>query len=638
MRVMSKDLTEKLTFHEKVEVSRRLWQEVWRLNRNFVPMVVLLQMFTIAGSYIGIYVSAMVLNGLTKGMQMRELVYQTVFWLAAAFVLSILSGWIRTKCERIKEMSWDLISIRKNGKRMEMDWPDLESPYMNELYSRMQEDNNWGDGIHGAYTCIEDILFHLFNALFAVGMMVPVINGLWENRSVITYVYFGVLAAVIVIYAIGSGYFGEKLHVIMQRWPKNEPEKINLMWFFVIFNGITPENRKDVKLYNAKPLLEEYMIEHGKEFLKQKETDMARESGKKEVFGNVFGAGVSGICYFFLTLMAVGGSVLVGDLVRYAACFERLTTSIQQIISRLSAFLLVARKQSSTFEFLDSEGKLYRGKLPVEKRRDNEYEIEFCNVSFRYPGNSEYALRNISLKMRIGEKMALVGKNGSGKTTMIKLLCRLYDPTEGEIRLNGVDVRKYDYREYMELFSVVFQDFSMFDFSVAENVAVSSKYDEDRVRDCLERAGFGERLETLEQGVGTYVGEQYDDGVKMSGGEKQKIAIARALYRDSPFILLDEPTAALDPIAEYEIYSAFNEMVGTKTAVYISHRLSSCRFCEDIVVFDGGEIVQRGSHEKLMEDEDGLYHQMWTAQAQYYRKEEAGASCSGAVKKTGTVS
>ncbi len=638
MRVMSKDLTEKLTFHEKVEVSRRLWQEVWRLNRNFVPMVVLLQMFTIAGSYIGIYVSAMVLNGLTKGMQMRELVYQTVFWLAAAFVLSILSGWIRTKCERIKEMSWDLISIRKNGKRMEMDWPDLESPYMNELYSRMQEDNNWGDGIHGAYTCIEDILFHLFNALFAVGMMVPVINGLWENRSVITYVYFGVLAAVIVIYAIGSGYFGEKLHVIMQRWPKNEPEKINLMWFFVIFNGITPENRKDVKLYNAKPLLEEYMIEHGKEFLKQKETDMARESGKKEVFGNVFGAGVSGICYFFLTLMAVGGSVLVGDLVRYAACFERLTTSIQQIISRLTAFLLVARKQSSTFEFLDSEGKLYRGKLPVEKRRDNEYEIEFCNVSFRYPGNSEYALRNFSLKMRIGEKMALVGKNGSGKTTMIKLLCRLYDPTEGEIRLNGVDVRKYDYREYMELFSVVFHDFSMFDFSVAENVAVSSEYDEDRVRDCLERAGFGERLETLEQGVVTYVGEQYDDGVKMSGGEKQKIAIARALYRDSPFILLDEPTAALDPIAEYEIYSAFNEMVGTKTAVYISHRLSSCRFCEDIVVFDGGEIVQRGSHEKLMEDKDGLYHQMWTAQAQYYRKEEAGASCSGAVKKTGTVS
>lgn len=622
MSVTSKKLTEKMTLQEKGKVCRRLWQEVWRLNRRFVPMTALLQMCTIAGSYIGIYVSAMVLNGLAEGIPMRELVYQTMFWLAAGFVLSVLSGWLRMKCRQMKEMSWDQVSIRKNGKRMEMDWPDLESPYMNELYSRMQEDNNWGNGIYGAYFCIEELFFYLFNSVFAVGLLVPVINGLWENRSVVTYVYFGVLAAVIVIYAFGSGYFGEKLNRIMQRWPKNEPEKINLMWYFALYGGFTPENRKDVKLYHARPILEQYVVEHGKEFIKQKEEDMAREGGKQAMFENVFGTGVSGICYFFLTLMAVGGSVLVGDLVRYVACFERLTTSIQQIISNLSGFLLVARRQSSTFEFLDAEGKLYHGKLPVEKRRDNEYEIEFCDVSFRYPGSSEYALRHFSLKMRIGEKMALVGKNGSGKTTMIKLLCRLYDPTEGEIRLNGVDVRKFDYREYMKLFSVVFQDFSMFDFSVAENVAVSSEYDEDRVRECLERAGFGERLQTLERGIRTYVGEQYDDGVKMSGGEKQKIAIARALYRDSPFILLDEPTAALDPVAEYEIYSAFNEMVGTKTAVYISHRLSSCRFCEDIVVFDGGEIVQRGSHEKLMENEAGLYHQMWTAQAQYYRKAE----------------
>lgn len=618
MSVMSKKLTDELTFHEKVNVCRRLWQEVCRLDRRFVPMTAFLQIMTIAGSYIGIYVSAMVLNGLATGMSMRELVYRTVFWLAMAFALSILSGWVRTKCERIKGSSWDEIAVRKNGKSMEMDWPDFESPYMNELYNRMQEDNNWGNGIYGAYTCIEDFFSHVFNVLFAIGMIVPVMHQLWENRSIITYVYFGVLGVMIIINAFGTNYFGERLHKFMQRWPKNEPEKINMMWYFAIYNGITPENRKDVKLYDAKSLLKEYVIEHGKEYLKQKEEDLANESGKKEVFGSVFGAGVSGVCYFFLTLMAVGGSVLVGDLVRYVACFERLTTSIQQIISNLMGFLLVARRQSSTFEFLDSEGKLYRGKLPVEKRRDNEYEIEFRNVSFRYPGSDEYALRNFSLKMRIGEKMALVGKNGSGKTTMIKLLCRLYDPTEGAILLNGVDVRKFDYREYMQLFSVVFQDFSMFDFSVAENVATASEYDEDRIRDCLVRAGFGKRLEELEQGIDTYVGEQYEDGVKMSGGEKQKIAIARALYRDSPFILLDEPTAALDPIAEYEIYSAFNEMVGSKTAIYISHRLSSCRFCNDIVVFDKGEIVQRGSHEKLMEDPEGLYHSLWTAQAQYY--------------------
>lgn len=618
MSVMSKKLTDKLTFHEKVDVCLRLWKEVWQLDGRFVPMTAFFQILTIAGSYIGIYVSAMVLNGLASGMEMKELIYRTVFWLAVAFVLSILSGRIRTKCGQIKEGSWDKISIRKNGKSMEMDWPDLESPYMNELYSRMQEDNNWGDGIYGAYTRIEDFFSHVFNVLFAIGMMAPVVHQLWESRSMITYVYFGVLVAMIIINAFGTNYFGEKLYKIMQRWPKNEPEKVNLMWYFAIYNGITPENRKDVKLYHAKPLLKEYVIEHGKEYIKEKEQDMAKESGKTEIFGSVFGAGVSGICYFFLTLMAVGGSVLVGDLVRYVACFERLTISIQQIIANLLGFLQVARRQNSTFEFLDSEGKLYHGKLPVEKRRDNEYEIEFRNVSFCYPGSSEYALKNFSLKMRIGERMALVGKNGSGKTTMIKLLCRLYDPTEGEILLNGVDVRKFDYREYMKLFSVVFQDFSMFDFSIAENVATASEYDADRIRDCLVRAGFGKRLEELERGIDTYVGEQYEDGVKLSGGEKQKIAIARALYRDSPFILLDEPTAALDPVAEYEIYSAFNEMVGSKTAVYISHRLSSCRFCNDIVVFDKGGIVQRGSHETLMEDPEGLYYSLWTAQAQYY--------------------
>lgn len=618
MSVMSKKLTDKLTFHEKINICRRLWKEVCRLDGRFVPMTAFFQILTIAGSYIGIYVSAMVLNGLASRVAIKELVYRTIFWLAVAFVLSILSGWVRTKCGQIKESSWDKIAIRKNGKSMEMDWPDLESPYMNELYSRMQEDNNWGSGIYGAYICIEDFLFYVFNMLFAIGMIAPVMHQLWESRSIITYVYFGVLAVMIVLNAFGTNYFGEKLHKIMQRWPRNEPEKINLMWYFAIYNGITPENRKDVKLYHVKPLLKEYVIEHGKEYLKEKEQDMAKESGKEGMFESVFGAGVSGICYFFLTLMAVGGSVMVGDLIRYVACFERLTTSIQQIIANLLGFLLVARRQNSTFEFLDSEGKLYRGKLPVEKRRDNEYEIEFRNVSFRYPGSNDYALRNFSLKMRIGERMALVGKNGSGKTTMIKLLCRLYDPTEGEILLNGVDVRKFDYREYMRLFSIVFQDFSMFDFSVAENVATASEYDADRIRDCLVRAGFGKRLEELEQGIDTYVGEQYEDGVKMSGGEKQKIAIARALYRDSPFILLDEPTAALDPVAEYEIYSAFNEMVGSKTAVYISHRLSSCRFCNDIVVFDKGGIVQRGSHETLMQDPEGLYYSLWTAQAQYY--------------------
>lgn len=271
------------------------------------------------------------------------------------------------------------------------------------------------------------------------------------------------------------------------------------------------------------------------------------------------------------------------------------------------------------FEFLNLPNEMYRGSLTVEKRRDRNYEVEFRNVSFRYPGSDRYALKNVNMKFKIGERLAVVGMNGSGKTTFIKLLCRLYDPTEGEILLNGIDIRKYDEREYRLIFSVVFQDFKLFALPLVENVASGSDYDEEKARESLEKAGFGERLLRLSEGLATYLYKDYDkNGINISGGEAQKIAIARALYKDAPFIILDEPTAALDPIAEAEIYSRFNEIAGDKTAVYISHRLSSCRFCDEILVFHEGSVIQQGSHANLVADENGKYYELWRAQAQYY--------------------
>ena len=250
--------------------------------------------------------------------------------------------------------------------------------------------------------------------------------------------------------------------------------------------------------------------------------------------------------------------------------------------------------------------------------------------------------KNISLKFRVGERLAVVGENGSGKTTFIKLLCRLYDPTEGVILLNGIDIRKYNYREYLSVFSVVFQDFQLLSVSLGENVAAGSRdgkgtlsfggrrlrhsgkeggYDRDRVLDCVRMAGLSRWLDAQPEGLDTILYRDLDEkGVKISGGEAQKAAIARSLYHNAPFVILDEPTAALDPEAEYEIYTKFNEIVGDRTAVYISHRLSSCRFCDEIIVFGGGEILQKGSHEELLRDEEGKYVKLWNAQAQYYRK------------------
>ena len=245
--------------------------------------------------------------------------------------------------------------------------------------------------------------------------------------------------------------------------------------------------------------------------------------------------------------------------------------------------------------------------------------MEFHNVGFKYPGSDGYAIRNLSFRFRQGERLAIVGPNGSGKTTMIKLLMRLYDPTEGYITLNGIDIKKYDFQEYQLLFSVVFQDFKLFSFPLAQNVAAALDYDREAVDIALQKTGLSDRVAQMPLGMDTPLYKHFDEaGVEISGGEAQKMALARALYKDAPFVILDEPTAALDPIAEYEVYSDFEKFVGNKTAVYISHRLSSCKFCNNILVFNEGCIVQQGGHETLIAMEDGLYASLWNAQAKYY--------------------
>ena len=277
-----------------------------------------------------------------------------------------------------------------------------------------------------------------------------------------------------------------------------------------------------------------------------------------------------------------------------------------------------------TFEFLDMPNEMRQGDKGIScfsQPFAGDFEIEFRDVSFRYPESEVYALRHVSMKFWAGERMAIVGMNGSGKTTFIKLLCRLYDPTEGQILLNGVDIRQYNYESYMALFSVVFQDFKLLSFSLGQNVAAASHYDEKKVRDRLVKVDLGDRLEKLPNGLDTCLGKEFDEeGVLLSGGEAQKTAIARALYYDAPLVVLDEPTAALDPVTEMENYKKMDEIAENKSVIYISHRLSACCFCDEIAVFHKGELIQKGSHDALLADAEGKYSELWhtQAQAQYY--------------------
>lgn len=373
---------------------------------------------------------------------------------------------------------------------------------------------------------------------------------------------------------------------------------------------------KEIRLYGEEKLLLEGLK-------KSLDIDRLGKKGLLTGFYEMMKAGLgmllSGCVYFFIGARAIAGAFGAGMIVQYVGAVTQFTGGFSEMAGGLAELRGETPFVENYLGILDSRPVKYQGSIPVEKRDDNEFEIEFRDVSFRYPGSSDWALRHFSLKLRIGEHLAVVGRNGSGKTTFIKLLCRLYDPTEGEILLNGIDIRKYNYEEYLELFSVVFQDFRLFSFSLGQNVAAAVDIDRERAASSLGQIGFGDRLKEMARGLDTPLYRDFDkDGVEISGGEAQKIALARALYKDAPFIILDEPTAALDPIAEYEIYSGFEKLVGGKSAVYISHRLSSCRFCDDIAVFEEGRLVQRGGHEELLAGEDSLYARLWNAQAQYY--------------------
>ncbi len=326
-----------------------------------------------------------------------------------------------------------------------------------------------------------------------------------------------------------------------------------------------------------------------------------------------------GAIYGYVCLKAWAGAFGIGSVTQYLAAITALSRSVSLLLELLGRLRTNASYLETTFEFLDLPHEMYQGSLTTEKRSDRQYQIEFRDVSFHYPGSDQWALRHVNMEFTVGSRLAVVGQNGSGKTTFIKLLCRLYDPQEGQILLNGIDIRKYNYQDYLAIFSVVFQDFQLLAFPLGENVAAARDYDPAHAEECLRKAGLSERLDSLPSGLDTCLYREFDKrGVEISGGEAQKIAIARALYKDAPFLILDEPTAALDPIAEAGIYEKFDSISGDKTAIYISHRLSSCKFCDEIAVFDGGQVIQQGTHQELLEQIGGKYRTLWDAQAQYY--------------------
>ncbi len=384
---------------------------------------------------------------------------------------------------------------------------------------------------------------------------------------------------------------------------------------------------KDVRMNNAADWLQGKYKSETDNYIKSFNIKQNNEV-KITIVDHLINAAQSIIMYGYSAYMAILGKITVGSFSMYLGAITSFISSFSGFISKLINLKYWGYYVDDYRHFLEMskpDSTACYDKSITENDL-NGGAIEFENVSFKYPGTENYVLKDVSLRIEQGEKLSIVGYNGAGKSTFIKLICRLYAPTKGRITLGGFDIQTIDYQMYRKMLGVVFQDFQLFAFSVKENILLGMEPDDERLNWAIEKSGLSEKVSSLEKGLETSISKEFDEnGIEFSGGEGQKLACARAYYRNAPIVILDEPTAALDPIAESKLYERFNSIMEYKTAIYISHRLASVKFCDKVAVFEDGHIIEYGTHDELM-SQSGTYFNMFTTQAKYYKEDATKVS------------
>lgn len=589
---------------------------LWAMDRKFPVIVILQGGLNALLFYLPVLLVARILDLLVYRENSADPVSIAVVGLVGIWLLkgvkALLEKEMKTRSYQIAMRFETLVPVNT----LNISFSDLESDYAKEMRARILADRSWGSGFFGVADKFCNLCNSGFELLGSVIMLIPLAMQVSGSAA-------GKVAAAL-LFNIGLAVVGASVYA---KWyQKKESAAMNQMTqaekdsrFWYMDEGgsgaIGAQSLKDIFMYRAKKMI-------------QKTIDTEREGVRKNVFtiARINSAGGLGtgmiqgillcVSYYCVLALAIAGTITVGMVLRYAQAIFQACMSVSASIRLAGEFRTDVGRIASTMEYLNLEAEKTKGDSFTEMTKGV---IEFRNVSFRYPGTKELVLDHVSLKIEPSEKIAVVGKNGSGKTTLVKLLCRLYEPEEGEILWNGKNIREYDLREWQKIFAIVFQDYSLLSLTLGQNVAASEQYEVERAKEVLQLAGFGERLNKLKKGLETVVYPEYEqDGVSFSGGEEQKIAIARAIYKGGQICILDEPTAALDPVSESRVYESFDEIVKGKTAVYISHRLSSCKFSDRIFVLDNGKIAESGTHEALL-SQNGLYAQLWQAQAQYYK-------------------
>ena len=530
----------------------------------------------------------------------KNAIFFAAFIIAGDFLANILRNFVDLSKEVYKEWFDELFNVKLAEHAMAMDFEHMEDPEALDQMNRAKEGISWYSG--GVVGVLDEFYKILMNVVVFVGVVTVILL----KCPLLVPVQLLSLVLITIFNARNNASEVENFQKLA---------KLNRVWGYVFFQLANFEYGKDIRLYDSAEMMCQKADAVGEE---QTKTwgDSAKRTRKNSWKMDQINSLRDGISYFYIGYLALKQTITIGDFSMCVSAASGLYWSVSDIVTGVQEIIKKCSYAYQFLKFLDYPATMPKGKEIVTT---GEHTIEFSHVSFRYPRSEKDVLKDINLTIKQGEHLAVVGLNGAGKTTLIKLLCRLYDVTEGEIRIDGINIKEYSKEEYRKLFAVVFQDFQLFAFSLKENIVLTQEEKQDKVESVLTQTGFYEDALKLDKGLDTILYKSFDEhGTELSGGQKQKTAISRALYRNAPIVILDEPTAALDPVAEYEIYRQFHSLVGGKTAIYISHRLSSCKFCDKVAVFAEDTIKEYGSHDELVNRPEGIYAQMFAAQAQYY--------------------
>ena len=596
---------------------------IFKVMKKYSPLLFFLlplsAIISVGNQYTTAFFSKFIIDIITNKGSLQQLLIVILIFSVILIILWNVNSWYNSKLY-IKFIYTRLkLILEKNLINMTMPFVYTEEPEMLDCHQRASQ------AVGGNHQGVEGMMRVIFDLTAALGAFIA-------GLSIIVTLNFKIVIAMIVI-AIFSFFISN----FANKWTKeNIWDALAPWWRKRWYMDISLGDfsyAKDIRMFGLKNWLTQKFQEVNKIRYKYEKTNR-KVWFWVSIVNTVFFVISQAIVYVYLIRCIFNKTITIGEFTLYLASTSAFFSSIMTLLNCINNFLNNNRFVNDFRSFYENEK--IRVYLSSEKQTkqilkpQKSYEFEFQNVSFKYPRAERFALQNVNIKIKAGERLAVVGLNRAGKSTFIKLLLRLYEPTEGKILLNGTDIQEYDLNSYFDIFSPVFQEVNLFAMTFAENVSMKEpdKTNKDFVKEAVIQSGLEEKLNSLENGLDTQLLKViYDDGIDLSGGQKQKLALARALYKNSPVVVLDEPTAALDAIAESKLYSDFDKLIGGKTSVYISHRLSSTQFCNNIAMFKDGKLIEYGTHDSLI-NQNGEYANMFKIQAQYY-VENSKCNCEG---------